>query len=349
MPKLLPDGPIDTLGVLDALLALPDQIDDAVDSGPVAGLPPATSLDHIVVVGGGSLGHAAQLAAAVVAPTATVPVIVHDASSLPAFVAGRSAVVILDLDDDPHAIELATAARDAGASVISIGAEGGELLQLAADSGDPAVVNRSDVPVTRAAVGAAAVHVLTVFEQMGLYAELAESVEAAILQLQRRRDELTASDSPAARLARRIGRTLPVVYGADVVGGVAANRWKHMVNRNAKAAAFASSLPALGHDEIAGWGQHGDMTRQVFTLITLRHDHEPAGAAERFALVEEMVDEVVHERHEVRAEGDGTLAQLLDLSFYGDIVSWHLAQELEIDPGPDAAVDALRAAVWSKP
>ncbi len=349
MAKLLPDGPIDTMGLREAILGLPEQIDDAIDLGPVAGLPPATALDHILVVDGGSLTTAAEIAAAVAAPTASLPIIVHEASALPRHVGGRSAVIVVDLDDDPEPLALAAAAHDAGATVIAIGAAGGSLLAQAREWGAAVIEVAAQAPVTRASFGAVAVHILRVLEQLGLYAELDESIEAAIVQLRRRRDELVADGSPAARLARRIGRTLPVVYGADAIGGVAARRWKHQVNRNAKAASFASSLPTLGHDEIAGWGQHGDMTRQVFTLVTLRHDHESAALCDQFALVEEMVDEVVHERHEVRAEGAGTLTQLLDLCFYGDVVSWHLAQELEIDPGPDAAVEALRAAVSSDP
>jgi len=55
-----------------------------------------------------------------------------------------------------------------------------------------------------------------------------------------------------------------------------------------------------------------------------------------------MLEEVVHARHEVQAEGDGPLAQLLDLVLVGDLMTWHLAQENEIDPGP-RGVDTLGA------
>ena len=56
------------------------------------------------------------------------------------------------------------------------------------------------------------------------------------------------------------------------------------------------------------------------------------------------MEEVVAARHEVRAEGDGPLAQLLDLVLVGDLVSWHLAQENEIDPGPVAVRDRVASA-----
>ena len=51
------------------------------------------------------------------------------------------------------------------------------------------------------------------------------------------------------------------------------------MNENAKAPAFVAALPEMCHNEIAGWGQHGDVTRQVFTLVELRHDEEHPGAA----------------------------------------------------------------------
>ena len=77
-----------------------------------------------------------------------------------------------------------------------------------------------------------------------------------------------------AELARRLGRTIPLVYGSAGVTAVAAQWWKTQVNLNAKAPAFAASLPELTHDELAGWGQGGDVTRQTMSLVLLRHAGE---------------------------------------------------------------------------
>ena len=56
-------------------------------------------------------------------------------------------------------------------------------------------------------------------------------------------------------------------------------RWKCDVNENAKAPAFWNAYPELDHNEICGWGQHGDVTRQLFTLVELRHGFEHARLA----------------------------------------------------------------------
>ena len=59
-------------------------------------------------------------------------------------------------------------------------------------------------------------------------------------------------------------------------------RWKCDVNENAKAPAFWAAHPELDHNEICGWGQHGDVTRQLFTLVELRHGFEHERLAPRF-------------------------------------------------------------------
>ena len=192
--------------------------------------------------------------------------------------------------------------------------------------------------VPRLGFGAAVVRVLGVLEQLGHFAELGPAGAAASSQLERRVAELGTTKDGSAGLARRVGRTLPIVYGTDALGRAVADRWKHQVNTGAKAASFASSLSEVVDDEIAGWGQHGDMTRQVFSLVVLRHDHDTDGTDHQLARVVELVDEVVHERHEVAAGGDGSLAQALDLVLVGDCFAYHLAHELEIDPGPVAVV-----------
>jgi glucose/mannose-6-phosphate isomerase len=342
--KLLPDGPIDTAGVRAAFLAAPEHLSAALDAGPVAGLPASTGIDHVVVVAPGAGRTAAEVAQVIAAPVASIPVIVHPSGLLPAYASARSLVIVAAVDDDPLALLAAQDAAGRGAQTVVVAPDGSELAAEAARRAQLHVSVDIDVPVARAAIGALAVHFLAVLEQLGQYADVEAAVSAAITQLERRRDELTATASVAAKLARRIGRLLPIFYGSDELAGVAARHWKRQVNLNAKAGAFAASLPHLGWDEISGWGQHGDMTRQVFTLVTLRHDHEAPGAPAAMAAVEELVDEVVHERHEVVAEGNGPLAQVLDLLFQGDLTSWHLAQELEIDPGPTAAV----ATVWSR-
>jgi glucose/mannose-6-phosphate isomerase len=143
-------------------------------------------------------------------------------------------------------------------------------------------------------------------------------------------------------VARQIGGTVPIVHAGGVIGTVAAARWKAQVNENAKSPAFFNVYPELCHNELAGWGQHGDATRQLITLVNLRHDAEHPQVSRRFDLVVEVLREVVADVIEVRAAGEGDLAQLFDLAMIGDFVSLHLAGNEGIDPGPIPVLDELK-------
>jgi glucose/mannose-6-phosphate isomerase len=220
---------------------------------------------------------------------------------------------------------------------------GGELEELATSWHAPILRIPEGIPMPRAGIGALAVPPLIALERIGLFPGATAWVDLAVRQLSRRRDQLTVDDNPAERLARAIGRTLPIIYGGNELGGVAAMRWKAQCNENAKIPAFANVVPELCHNEICGFGQHGDLTRQVFSLVLLRHDHEHPQVSRRFDLLEPLLDEVVAERYVVAAEGEGTLAQLLDLVLFGDFVSLHLAAQEGLDPGPVPALEQMKA------
>jgi glucose/mannose-6-phosphate isomerase len=50
---------------------------------------------------------------------------------------------------------------------------------------------------------------------------------------------------------------------------------------------------------------------------------------------------------EVRAEGEGQLAQVLDLILVGDATSLHLAAQEGLDPGPVPALEHMKAELRS--
>jgi glucose/mannose-6-phosphate isomerase len=63
----------------------------------------------------------------------------------------------------------------------------------------------------------------------------------------------------------------------------------------------------------------------------------------RFDIVRELLLEVVADVVEVRAEGEGQLAQVLDLILVGDVTSLHLAAQEGLDPGPVPALERMKA------
>jgi glucose/mannose-6-phosphate isomerase len=332
----------------EAAMAFPEQVAAAVDAAVgLEGLPSHQDVENVVVLGMGSSGIAGDFVTNVAGQFMAVPVVVCKGYEPPNFVGPGTLCFALSFSGDTEeTVEAATIAYEAGAHLVTV-AGGGQLAALAEDWEVPRVSVPRSIPVPRAGLGALLVPVLATLEDVGLFAGAREWIGQAVEQLQRRRDELAADESGARVLARRIGRTFPLVYGGGGIGGVAALRWKNEVVENAKAPAFCATAPELLHNDIVGWGQHGDVTRQVFTLVLLRHDHEHPQLQARFELIEQWTDEAVASIQHVSAAGDGPLAQALDLSLQGDVVSLHLAFDAGVDPGPEPVVEDIKAALSS--
>jgi glucose/mannose-6-phosphate isomerase len=278
-----------------------------------------------------------------------VPVTVLKHYRTPAFVNERTLAFALSYSGDTEeTIEMSRGAIAADATLVAI-SRGGELARLAEESGSLHVACPDDILMPRLALGALVAPMLVVLFRMGLLPEAHAGLLRAQQQLAHRRDQckpaVDGDRNPARELARKIGRTIPIVYGSGGLGGVAALRWKQSVNENAKAPAFWNEYPELDHNEVCGWGQHGDVTRQVFTLIELRHGLEHPRLEQRAAATRELIDEALVQVLTVEAEGEGRLAQLLDLAYLGDWASYYLALDNDVDPGPIDAITQLKAAL----
>ena len=340
-----PASAVDTLDQFEVVAALPEQVAEALRAldGGVAGLPEGHEIDHVVVLGMGGSGIAGDVLVAVAGPVCPVPIIVSKDYELPGFVGPRTLVLAVSCSGGTEeTIDASTEAAHAGAR-LAVVCQGGPLAALAGEWSAPHIRVPEHFRMPRSAIGALSVPLLITLEQIGLLPGAHQYVADTVAQLGRRRDELVRPGSAAEMLARRIGRTIPLIYGGGPVGAVAAVRWKAQVNENAKAPAFANRVPELCHNEAAGWGQHGDVTRQVLTLVQLRHDFEHPQVDRRFELVDDLVSEVVGAVHNVHAEGDGPAAQLFDLVIQGDFVSLHLAAQAGVDPGPIPALDYIKS------
>lgn len=335
---------LDSLGMFDAAAALPEQIEAAVIAAQgVEGLPSHDSIENVVVLGMGGSGIAGDVCAAIAGPFMPVPVTVQKGYAAPQFVDEHTLVFAVSCSGNTEeTLEAASMAAMAGSQVVAVCA-GGELESLAGEWEAPHIGVPTSIPQPRAAIGALSIPLLVVLEAVGLFPGAREWISAAVAQLKIRRDALVRDGNEAEGMARRIGRQMPLIYGGGAVGAVAAMRWKAQFNENAKVAAFWNTIPELTHNEVCGWGQNGDVTRQVFRLVNLRHDFEHPQVARRFALVSEAVDEVVGDIEQVRAEGEGALAQMFDLILFGDYVSLHRAVQEGIDPGPVPILAEIKA------
>jgi glucose/mannose-6-phosphate isomerase len=344
---------LDSIGVLDALRGMPEQLAAAHEGAAKAighrALPGLDDIDNIVFCGMGGSGVVGDVVVAVGTATLPVPIVVLKHFRTPGFVGPRSLVFAVSFSGETEeTVGNARAAVDARARLVTI-ASGGTLEALGREHGILHLPVDPGILAPRFALGAMVAPALVTLFKMGMLPEAHAGLVMAQQQLARRREEcrpeVEGDRNPARGLARRIDRTIPLVYGMGGLGAVAAMRWKQSVNENAKAPAFWNQYPELDHNEICGWGQNGDVTRQVLTLVELAHGMEDTRLVARSEATRALVEECVAQILRVDAAGEGRLAQLLDLIYLGDWTSVYLALANDVDPGPIDAITRLKEAL----
>ena len=301
--------------LLEALRHLPDQVRDAaVAAADVEGLPAAGEVSEVVIVGAGGGGVAGDVVESVAHLQGSVPVLATGGLS-PAWLSESSLVVAVSQSgDDRPTVAAARIARASGAHMVAV-TSGGELMELCAGWGVP--VTRVDPFAGPAAgLGVVIVPVLVLLERVGVLSGMNRLISDSAEQIEVRGRLIDADPGPVEALADAVAGRMAAVCGSGGVGKHAARRWVHRLDRVGGVASVRRNLPA-DEAEAASWATLAGRIPAGVVAVVLRHDFEPPGLADRIDLLGPAVDAL----HEVRAEGEGALTQLLDLVLVGDAVA----------------------------
>lgn len=333
---------IDSLGMWDAAANLPEQVEQAASSAvAMHGLPVRIDIENIVILGMGGSGITGDVLLSIAGPFLAVPVVVIKSYTVPAFVGPTSLVFAVSYSGNTEEIlEAVTIAAEQGAQIIVI-TSGGDLDKYARSADFPVIAVPGEIPQPRAAIGAMAIPPLVVLEEIGLFPGATHWIDLAVAQLKRRRDQLLLEGSVAQQIAESIANTVPMFISSAALGLTSVMRWKAQINENVKMPAFYSVFPEGCHNEITGWEALPDEAT-AFSMVVLRHEIEHPQLARRFYLGKELLAPKVKTYLEHHAEGEGELAQLLDLFIVGDFVSLEVAKLLGVDPGPIPVLSSFK-------
>jgi glucose/mannose-6-phosphate isomerase len=346
-PELLDDlaavAGADPRGMLAAVLGLGEQSRRGYAAGLAAeGLPSGDELHALVLCGMGGSGVAGDMIRALYRDRLIVPVDVVRDLVLPEHCDKDTIVVCSSYSGDTaETLTLFEEAARRGCRLLAVTA-GGALANAAAEIEVP-VVPVSGGLMPRAALGHLLLGTLGALEAIGVVPELDEDVEAAAATLAELAREVgperPAASNEAKSLAVALQGRVPVVWGAEGIGAVAATRWKTDLNESAEVPAFASALPELDHNEVVGWSAGaGD----GFAVVALRHEDEHPDVAARFPVSEAIARDAGALVREVAARGEAPLGRLLSLVLLGGAVSVYLGILRGVDPGPIANIDRVK-------
>ncbi|WP_419932642.1 SIS domain-containing protein [Candidatus Poriferisodalis sp.] len=348
----------DSIGMAAAVEALPAQLKAALDAAAGLDASEGTSeasnshapISSVIVMGMGGSGIAGDIVAALAAPLMSAPVTVAKGYECPAFVGPSTLAIAVSFSGNTEeTLEAASAAHDAGASVVAV-TSGGRLADLAREWNAPLYEVDASIPMPRAAVGAISVAPLVALERAGLLSGVAGWVREAVAQLQARQSAFATDPAFGERLDGLIaevgmGELLPIFYGGGALGIVAAGRAKAQVNENAKLPAYASAMPELCHNELAGWDLAGRSAHgSPLAVIALRHRFEHPQIRRRYSYTQRVLGgaRIAVPYSELHAAGAGPMAQLFDLIYQVDVLSLRIATAARRDPGPVTLLTGLK-------
>jgi hypothetical protein len=300
--------------LLEAVRHLPDLVRDvAISAADLEDLPDRDGITEVVILGTGPGRVAGDVVEALAEFHGEVPVVATGARC-PAWVGeGTLAVVVSFAGESAPGIAAAEIAAEAGARMLVVTTEGG-LSEWATDHCVAAVrVDPESGPA--AGLGVAIVPILVLLERLGLATGMSRLISGVAEQLEVRRRAIDEDRSQVDAIAAAVRGRVAVVCGAGAIGKNAARRWVQELDRVGGVAAVRRRLP-VNSEDVATWARLADQVSGGLVAIVLRHDFEPEGLIGGRDLISEAVESV----HEVEAQGDGVLAQLLDLVLVADAV-----------------------------
>jgi glucose/mannose-6-phosphate isomerase len=337
----------DPSGMLGAIERLPADCREGYDLGVATeNLPSGDGISALTFCGMGSSAHSGEVLRALFRDRIRVPVDVVRSSELPEYCGPHTLVVASSYSGDTaETLACFDEAVARGCRILSI-ASGGALRERSRERKLPIVRIPAGLLMPRVSLGYFVMGVLGALEAVGILPPLRSDVEETLEVLSEvvnRIRAATPSDAnPAKRLAASIGERMPLLWGAEGLGSVAAARWRTQFNENAKVPSFSSALPELDHNEVVGWAPGSGAG---FALVALRHDGEHPDIALRFPASIQIAEAAGVRAEEVRAAGRSALAQLMSLLAMGDFTSVYSGLLRGVDPTPIEAIVRLKAAL----
>ncbi|MGH2981681.1 MAG: bifunctional phosphoglucose/phosphomannose isomerase [Solirubrobacterales bacterium] len=325
---------LDAEGQLDAVLATPDHLRDALWRIESAKLEPAEAAGVMISgMGGSAIG--GDLAAAALGERSPLALLTIRGYELPAWATPDWTVVCSSYSGDTEETLACMEAAGVLGTRRIVASTGGRLTEVARAEGVPVIGLPAALPAPRAAVG----YMFTVAAETAALAgapRIRTEIDAAATHLEGLRDSLLER---AAQIAARLEGTVPVIYGADLTAPVA-RRWKAEINENAKLPAFWSELPEANHNELAGWT---DAPAGIFSAVFLADPDQHPRERRRIELTAEAVSAPAAAVERLETVGENRTERLLSAVMLGDLVSLHLAALRGVDPTPIEAIDAMKS------
>lgn len=334
---------LDSRNMLGSIDLLAQQIRHAWDSTQTLTLPAAyAQCTNVVLFGMGGSALGMDIARALFADRATVPLLTVNDYHIPAYV-NNTTLAVLSSYSGTTEETLAVADRLATLTPhIAVMTTGGQLRDRMVAQQWPGYVinpryNPCDQP--RMAVGYAVVGLMRLLSLAQMITVTDQDIDNSIHYLDGNRELLRDA---AMALAEQLSGTMPVFVGSEfLLGNVHTSA--NQTNENGKNFSSWFALPELNHHLLEGLGYPAATTQLQFVLIESHLYHERT--VQRYQVTRQVLDKQ-HIPHQTFLPTAATpLLQVFEVLLWGSYVSFYLALQNGVDPAPIPWVNFFKDAL----
>ena len=315
------------------------QLNEALRIGQTVDLVrQGTDIRNVLITGMGGSGIGANLVESLAFGRVPIPISVCKGYNIPQFVSPHTLFIACsytgNTEETLAAIQKAMLKR---AHIICI-TSGGKMLELAKEYNFFYIRIPDGYASARATLGFMIVSLLYALYHTNLIgAAFIKETENSIEYLDRGEKAIQAE---AELIAKKLKGKFPFIY-CDGRLLAMATRFQQQLNENAKQIAHVNTFPEMNHNEIVGWRFPENILQQV-QVIYLYSDHDHERVEKRLEICRELFEKRSNPIIDIVAEGASLLEQYYYLIHLTDWISYFLAKENQVDPGPEDAIIYLK-------
>lgn len=335
---------LDRSGMKDEILSWPGQVAESWEYGSLAGDKSPCSPPRALIwagMGGSAIG--GDYCAALIKAQASFPLLVHRGGGLPAWAGPEDRLLAVSFSGDTA--ETLAAVEEAAYKGVAVDVltSGGKLAAWAEKNGiDPWIVPGGRPP--RTALGDLFTFAYAVFSARGWLRHEQNEPFLSIEVLRRLNEDLSApprDDSLLSSWIQLSQKRFPMIYGTGCMAPVA-RRWACQMNENAKRPAHWGVLPEMNHNEVVAFQKGAPWADRCLVILLVDPD-SPQDILARVKGTARLAGEAGWPVLRLEPKAKSRPAGMLELTLYGDWLSYWLALSAGIDPTPIEPINTLKA------
>ena len=335
---------IDPENMHKSIFEFPDHIIEALELGNKITLHNNyENIKNIVVAGMGGSAIGGDLVKLLIKNELKVPFVISRNYNLPNWVNQNTLVICSSYSGNTEeTLSCFDDSLNKGAKIIGI-STGGKLTELL-------IKNKLDVITIpsglqpRAALALSFVPMLYLLNKLGfISSNFIKELNTTADLLKIFRDKYCDQNvqNPSYAIAKKIYKTIPIIYGENEYTGIIAVRWKGQLSENAKMLAFCNDLPEMNHNEIVGWGNNKTLMKKM-SVIWLQDPEDHPKVIARQSTTKDIIGKIASNHETISLRGNTQFNRLIHLVHYGDWVSYWCAVLHQTDPTPVTKIDQLK-------